>query len=64
MVILTGPFQLMDRVRTKWPGFHRWTGRIYLALGCFPASIAGLAYIVLNGTVGKTLQNIEVRFRI
>jgi hypothetical protein len=58
VVILTGPFQLMQSVRTKWPRFHRWTGRIYLSLGCLPASIAGLVYIVLNGTVGGLVMDI------
>lgn len=56
IVMLTGPFQLMQSVRTKWPRLHRWMGRIYLLFGCLVASVAGLVYIILNGTVGTFQQ--------
>jgi hypothetical protein len=36
-----GPFQFLNRLRTRWPKVHRWMGRIYL-IGILLGSTAGL----------------------
>lgn len=49
LILLLGPFQMLNNVyRTR---IHRWTGVIY-ALGCLLSSLAGLGFIILNGTGG------------
>ncbi len=44
VAILLGPFQFMAAVRSRWPSFHRWSGRMYL-LGVL---IGGLAAIYMS----------------
>ena len=31
VITVLGPLQLIPRVRGRWPVFHRWSGRLYLA---------------------------------
>ena len=40
LALALGPFQFLNRLRTRWPKVHRWTGRIYM-IG-----------ILLGGTAG------------
>src|SRR5450432_2146326 len=40
--LLLGPFQFIPRIRAKYPRFHRWSGRIYVA-ACIVAGIGALA---------------------
>jgi hypothetical protein len=40
--LLLGPFQFFPRIRAKYPRFHRWSGRIYVA-ACLIAGIGALA---------------------
>ena len=39
--LLVGVVQLLPAVRTRWPTFHRWIGRIYF-LGCLAGGVSGL----------------------
>jgi hypothetical protein len=27
------PFQFVKKIRSRWPGYHRWTGRLLVAIG-------------------------------
>jgi len=51
IILLLGPIQLIARIRTAAPAFHRWAGRIYV-LASFIAGLGGLAFIAANGTIG------------
>ena len=31
--MVMGPFQFSKRIRTKWLNFHRWAGRLFVAIG-------------------------------
>ena len=34
---LLGPFQFAPRIRLGWPGWHRWSGRLWVTSGLFVA---------------------------
>lgn len=57
IILLLGSIQLVDRVRLKYPAVHRWIGRLYLVSSLL-ASIGGLAFIAMRGTVGGTMMDI------
>lgn len=40
LVLAIGPFQFVPRIRSRWPVFHRWLGRVYVA-GCILSGVAG-----------------------
>ncbi|HXC56602.1 MAG TPA: DUF2306 domain-containing protein [Rhizomicrobium sp.] len=40
--LLLGPFQFMPRLRARYPKFHRWSGRVYVA-ACLIAGLGALA---------------------
>ncbi len=44
VVTVAGPLQLIPRLRARLPALHRWTGRIYVALGVI-ISLGGLYLI-------------------
>lgn len=50
-VFLCGPLQLIPKIRTHFPTFHRWNGRLYLFCVAL-ASGAGLHMVWDVGTVG------------
>lgn len=60
VALLLGPLQLTSAVRTRWPAFHRSTGRLYiaacaigapsgliLALGTTAGPVAGAGFVIL-----------------
>jgi len=51
MVMLAGAVQLVPAVRSKFPVFHRWNGRIYL-LAAVALSAAGVYMHLVRGSVG------------
>lgn len=57
ILLLLGPVQLIGRVRGRWPGFHRWTGRLYV-LCALAAGIGGLAFILAAGTIGGAQMDV------
>lgn len=61
VISVAGAFQLIPRVRSRFPVFHRWNGRLYL-LAAFTQAITGL-YLTLSGRrlVGDLPQQIAVR---
>jgi len=40
--LILGPFQFFPRIRARYPRFHRWNGRVYVA-ACLVAGVGGLA---------------------
>lgn len=59
IIIGGGPLQLVPQIRARFPAFHRWNGRIYMA-ACFTTSIAGLFMVWTRGTVGDLIQHIGI----
>ncbi|MBB3117311.1 DUF2306 domain-containing protein [Pseudoduganella violacea] len=57
VIMLGGALQLIPRVRTIAPTFHRWNGRVYLA-GAVAGSLSGLYILWFRGAVGDTVQHI------
>ena len=55
LVLAIGPFQFVPQLRSNWPVFHRWLGRVYVA-GCLVSGIAGfiLAQNTIAGPVART----------
>jgi hypothetical protein len=51
IVMLSGWVQLIPQVRSHFPGFHRWNGRIYM-LTAVTLSVAGLYMTWFRGSVG------------
>jgi Predicted membrane protein (DUF2306) len=56
IILLLGPVQLIGTIRSRWPRFHRWCGRLYV-LTAFLAGIGGLGFIVSRGTIGGAPMN-------
>src|SRR6202140_735760 len=50
-VMLAGAVQLVPQVRNRFPGFHRWNGRVYM-LTALTLSVAGLYMTWIRGSVG------------
>ncbi len=59
IIIGTGPLQLVPQVRARFPFFHRWNGRLYIA-ACFLTSMVGLFMVWTRGTVGDLVQHIGI----
>lgn len=57
VILLLGPVQLIDRFRARFPGIHRWFGRIYVFAGGV-AGIGGLGFIASQGTIGGAPMNV------
>jgi hypothetical protein len=59
IVTIGGPMQFVPRVRTSFPAFHRWNGRVYL-LTVVVASITGLWLVWSRSQVGGVLQHVAL----
>lgn len=58
IITLGGPLQLIPQIRSRFPAFHRWTGRVYLATALL-ISPAGLYLIwIRGGVVGGLVQHL------
>ena len=57
ILMLAGTIQLIPQVRTYFPSFHRWNGRIYMA-SAGALSLAGLYMHWIRGSVGDLPQHI------
>ncbi len=40
LAIGIGGWQFLPELRSRWPGWHRWIGRIYIAASLFASSVA------------------------
>jgi uncharacterized membrane protein len=57
VVMLAGSLQLVPGVRSRFPAFHRWNGRIYM-LTAVALSMAGLYMTWIRGSVGDLSQHL------
>lgn len=57
ILLLLGPIQLMASVRSRWPTFHRWTGRVYIGAAML-TGVGGIGYILIRGTAGGTPMSV------
>jgi hypothetical protein len=57
IIILAGTLQLIPQIRSRFPIFHRWTGRLYIVTA-FTVSLAGLYLMWVRGTVGDLSQHL------
>jgi hypothetical protein len=55
-IMLAGALQLVPQVRSRFPVFHRWNGRMYM-LAALGVSAAGV-YMTWRGSVGDVSQHI------
>ena len=51
VVVLGGPLQFFKKIRTRFPTFHRWNGRIYYVTALV-VSFAGLYMNITRGSHG------------
>jgi len=51
VIILGGPLQLLPQIRSRFPTFHRWNGRIYMPT-VFLVSLSGLYMVWARGDDG------------
>ena len=42
LALALGPFQFLEKLRTRRPALHRWSGRLYLGVGVLVGGFAGL----------------------
>ena len=57
IILVLGSIQLIDSVRVRFPGLHRWIGRVYV-IACLLAAVGGLIFIAIKGTIGGLVMNI------
>jgi tetratricopeptide (TPR) repeat protein len=57
LIMLAGAVQLVPQVRSRFPVFHRWNGRIYM-LTALTLSLAGLYMTWIRGSVGDLPQHL------
>jgi len=57
VIMLAGAAQLVPQVRSRFPVFHRWNGRIYI-MAAVGLSAAGLYMVWIRGSVGDTTQHV------
>lgn len=57
VITLGGPIQLVPQIRSRFPAFHRWNGRVYVVTA-FVLSLGGLFMIWTRGTVGGLSQHL------
>jgi hypothetical protein len=57
VLMLAGALQLIPQVRSRFPGFHRWNGRVYM-LTALIVSMAGLYMTWIRGSVGDVSQHV------
>jgi len=61
VVTFGGMLQLVPRLRSRMPEFHRWNGRLYLLSG-IAAALGGTWLIWVRGTVGDVWQHLGTTF--
>ncbi len=61
VITVSGPLQLVPKVRALWPVFHRWNGRVYLLVAVV-TSVAGFIMLINRGIVGGNMQYAGIAF--
>lgn len=59
VITLGGPVQLIPAIRSRWPRFHRWNGRVYLATAV-TISLGGLFMVWTRGVLGPISNAIAI----
>jgi predicted membrane protein DUF2306 len=57
LIIILGALQLIPQVRTRFPVFHRWNGRVYL-FGALAITVSAMYMIWIRGAVGDLPQHL------
>lgn len=57
VILVLGCVQLLGGIRARFPALHRWLGRVYVVASLL-AGVGGLTFIMLKGTVGRTVMDI------
>ncbi len=57
VILVLGSIQLIKSIRVRFPAFHRWVGRLYVAASVV-AAVGGLLFILLRGTIGGTVMDV------
>jgi uncharacterized membrane protein len=57
MVTFAGMLQVVPRIRSTVPTFHRWNGRVYVVVA-MAAALGGLYLLWVRGTAGDTGQHL------
>ncbi len=55
VITFCGPLQFIPKVRTKYPTFHSWNGRVYI-LTAILISLAGLYMVFSRGVIGGQIM--------
>ena len=58
LVMVLGPLQFIRRVRKKWIGAHRWSGRAFLLAGGI-AAMSGIAIGVFDSLPGRDRARVQ-----
>lgn len=59
VVTLGGLMQLTPALRRRWPGLHRWTGRLFIAVSIFMA-LSGMWLALVRGTSLSAVSNAAI----
>ncbi len=59
IIIGGGPLQLIPQIRSRFPVFHHWLGRLYI-LTVVTTSVAGLYMVWTRGVLGGELMKIAI----
>lgn len=59
LIMLGGPLQFIDAIRSRFPVFHRWNGRVYVCLTAI-GGLTGLWMLLVNGSVGNNLNHLAM----
>lgn len=57
VILVLGSIQLIEAVRVRYSGFHKWVGRVYVLCSLL-AAVGGLVFIFIRGTIGGTIMDI------
>lgn len=57
--LILGPLQFVPTIRARWPKFHRWSGRIFIASGLVTA-VTAVAMNIVFPPVGGLFKSIAV----
>lgn len=58
MFMVLGPLQFVQRIRVNYPGFHRWSGRVFLAA----SAVIGTTGLVMAS--GETIGGVDEKAAI
>jgi hypothetical protein len=61
LIALGGALQLMPQVRSRWPAFHRWNGRVFLAT-VTGLSLSGFYLVWVRHSSPSTLNAVSTTF--